>query len=272
MKKNIIIISIFIILLPLIFFSKSKLSSKRPIKVIDQLAYFPLGKLLRLTGPNVSSLIADLAWIQIIQYYGEQNKIKGNFSNLKKTLFTLVEIDPNFIAPYTLGAFLLIGDPLYDYTSAIKLLDIGIKNNPDKWQFLFTKAFIFYLEGNIADSSLKNIYYRYACIYFNLASKKIDAPNFVKTFAASAAKKFGDPLLASDIWFTLYKNSDNEKDKEVYLKNFKLEITRYSQKIILNNLDKIVTLDSLNLPENYIYLSDGSFLTIQNDSAIWISD
>jgi len=272
MKKNFILFLIFILLLPIIFFFKSKLSSKRPVKVIDNLAYFPSGKLIRLTGPNVSSLIADLAWIQIIQYYGEENKKDGDFSNLKKTLFTLVEIDPNFIAPYTLGAFLLIGDPLNDYISAIKLLDIGIRENPDKWQFLFTKGFIFYLEGTRADSSLKKKYYRYAGILFKLASKKNEAPYYTKTFAAATAGRIGDPLLASEIWFTLYENTEKDNLKELYLRNFKLEITRYCQKIISNNPDKIITIDSLHLPQNYKYLPDSEYLIIKNDSAIWISD
>lgn len=274
MKNKTISLIILILLSSLILiYSKIRLINTKTSFPVEQLAYYSSGKFIRITGPTFTSAIADIAWMQIIQYYGEEYQGNNDFHHLKKILFTLVDIDPNFTTPYTVGAFLLI-DNLNDYESALELLDRGISQNSDKWEFLFTKGFILWILGNHHNNTEeKEIFFFKARRLFYLASLNPDAPDYIFTFAAAAAKKEGEHLLSAKLWLVYYNNSPLEEQKKLALVNIKREVIRYTNNIIEYNQlqDNITTLDNLNLPIELIFLPDNSqFILDSFGIPLWI--
>lgn len=274
MKNKTISLIILILLSSLILiYSKIRLINSKTSFPAEQLTYYSSGKFIRITGPTFTSAIADIAWMQIIQYYGEENQSNNDLHHLRNILFTLVEIDPNFTTPYTIGAFLLI-DNLNDYKGAIELLNRGISQNPDKWEFLFTKGFILWIIGNHhVTTEEKEIFFYKARRLFYLASLKPDAPDYIFTFAAASAKKEGEHLLSAKLWFVYYNNAAFEEQKDVALVNIKREIIRYTEDIIEYNQlqNKITTLDNLNLPIELIFLPDNSqFILDSLGNPLWI--
>jgi len=257
----------------ILIFSKIRLINTKSSFPAEQLAYYPSGKFLRIVGPTFTSAIADIAWMQIIQYYGEEYQSDRDFHHLKNILFTLVDIDPNFTTPYTIGAFLLI-DNLNDYDGALELLDRGISQNSHKWEFLFTKGFILWVLGNNNNNpEEKELYFSKARKLFYLASLNPDAPDYILTFTAASARKEGEHLLSAKLWLIYYNNASLDEQKEVALVNIKREVIRYTENIIDNNLlqNKITTLDNLNLSNELIFLPDNSqFILDSLGNPMWI--
>lgn len=268
---NFFLIALICLSATVVVVSKNNLSLYKPDSPAAELAYFPSGQIIRGFGPTFTSLIADLAWIQIVQYYGEKVQQHDDLDKLKQILFTLVEIDPNFTYPYTLGAFLLI-DNVGDYQGAIQLLDKGIKFYPDRWEFLFTKGFIIWVMGNrISDDLIQQDYYKYSGKLFELAMTKPDCPEYVIKFAAAARQKQNDYLAAAEFWFFFWGYSDFKEQKTIALKNIRLQISRYVvQKIDeLKSHQETVTIEHLDIPWELRHLPDGSELRLVDQQPVW---
>lgn len=90
-----------------------------------------------------NNLIADILWLQFIQYFGENNYLKRtgstkyDFSFTYKYIDVITALDPGFGYAYWFGAF-AIADEMERPDLAIKLLDEGIKNNPKNWWLPYT--------------------------------------------------------------------------------------------------------------------------------------
>ncbi|MBN1150864.1 hypothetical protein JXA84_06570 [candidate division WOR-3 bacterium] len=235
--------------------------SSRPITVAEQLSYFPSGKGFRLAGPSFSSTIADIAWIQIVQYYGWEVKTSRDYSKMKKSLFTLIDIDPNFSTPYTLGAFILL-DNVNDFQGAIEILQKGILSNPDEWRYPFLIGFIYWISAPNKEDSLQNVFYLRASRYFRISGSKPGAPNYVLKFSSEAAKRRGEHLTSADIWLELYNSSELDEEKKIFIRNAKREIERYILSQVQSDSPITFRIEDLNLKPEHIFMPDGSHLVI----------
>ncbi|MBN2363123.1 hypothetical protein JXL83_03230 [candidate division WOR-3 bacterium] len=242
-------------------FSFRTMRSARPIQVAEQMAYFPSGKNFRMAGPTFASVVADMAWLQIVQYYGWEIRVGHDFSMIKPILFILTDIDPNFTTPYTLGAFILL-DNAQDFEGAHELLNKGAVSNQDEWRYPFLSGFIYWISAPSQPDSLKNYYYALAGSKFRLAASKPEAPEYVLKFSSAAAKKTGEHLLAADIWLQLYDLSELTEERVIFLRNAKLEIERHIQSKIgvYSDTGSIPSLSEIGLKENHLILPDGSIL------------
>lgn len=264
--RKIVFFSLFILTAAISGFLSGKVRQSRPVSISEQLAYFPAGKNLRFAGPTFSSLLADLTWMQIVQYYGLKNQTDRDFSSMKNLLFTLTDIDPHFTTPYTLGAFILY-DNIGDFKGAHELLNKGSVANPDNWRFPFISGFIYWISAPFQSDSMKIYFYGLAKKKFLLAASKPNAPDYVLKFSSASAQKTGEHLFAAEIWLRLYESSDLPNEREIFIKNAKLEIERHVKKEIEEHFSEEIVFspDGLGLSSRHMLLPDGSKLHIDED-------
>ncbi|MBN1620902.1 hypothetical protein JW890_09280 [candidate division WOR-3 bacterium] len=264
--RKMLFFSLFILTAAISGFLSGKVREYRPVSTSEQLAYFPAGKNLRLAGPTFSSILADLTWMQIVQYYGLKNQTDRDFSSMKKLLFTLTDIDPHFTTPYTLGAFILY-DNIGDFQGAHELLDKGAVENPDNWRFPFISGFIYWISAPLQSDSMKIFFYGLAKKKFLIAASKPDAPEYVLKFSSASAQKTGEHLFAAEIWLRLYESSDLPNERDIFIRNAKLEIERHikAKTEELLSEEMVFSPDSLLLSSRHMVLPDGSKLLIDED-------
>jgi hypothetical protein len=167
--------------------------------VMEELMYFPSGKLLKLVSAGYETLVADMLWLRGIQYYGEHRRTDMSYPLAEHIFSTITDLDPSFIGAYRFGAFVLgqdVGQPV----SGIKLIKKGMANNPETWQLAFDLGFLYFVE---MDDS------RAAARYFSYSARQKDAPAIAKRFSAFAYRKAGRTDVARALWQEIYRSSDN---------------------------------------------------------------
>jgi tetratricopeptide (TPR) repeat protein len=155
------------------------------------------------------NLLADILWLEFIQYYGENNYLKRmtgkgyDFSYTYKYIDTITTLDPNFSYAYWFGAF-AIADEMENPELAIKMLQKGIQNNPDNWWLPYTAAIMELMYNSDFEAA-----YTYAVI---AAEIKPDYPKVqrVKTVLESKAKKKEKERA---IWLQVYKDALQQGDE-----------------------------------------------------------
>jgi tetratricopeptide (TPR) repeat protein len=108
-----------------------------------------------------NGLLADLYWMQALQYIGNKalnSKEKVNLENLRplnpRLLYPLLDnatdLDPQFTAVYSYGAVVL---PAIDPQQAIKFTEKGIRDNPEEWRLYQHLGFIYWKIGDYEKAS-----------------------------------------------------------------------------------------------------------------------
>ena len=191
-----------------------------PPAVDDQLLLRSGSSLRRLTGP-FSALAADLYWIRAIQYYGgtkrrlaeagifpgttppEAHRLRpGDYIELYPMLDVATSLDPRFNIAYRFGAVFL-AEP---YPSgpgrpdlAIRLLEKGLSERPDKWEYMQDAGFVhyWYLHDYIG-----------AARWFNRAAAAPGAPWWLKSLAATTLAQGGDRQSSRVIWEAIRQSAE----------------------------------------------------------------
>jgi hypothetical protein len=165
----------------------------------------------RLTGP-FRVLAADMYWVRAIQYFGGTKRrlaaetaipaapplIATDGSNAYADLYSLLDIttslDPRFNIAYRFGAVFLAES----YPSgpgrpdlAIKLLEKGLGERPDKWEYMQDIGFVHY--WYLHD-------YRAAASWFDKAAHVSGAPWWLRSLAAVTLAQGGDRRSSRLMW------------------------------------------------------------------------
>jgi hypothetical protein len=163
--------------------------------------------LMRRLAVGFNAIWADIYWIRAVQYYGDtklsedENK---NYDQLYSLLDITTSLDPHFNIAYRFGSILLSegypngpGQP----DQAIVLLQKGIREMPDKWQYFQDAGFVEYWWRR--DS-------RAAADWFMKAAKRPDSPNWLVPLAASVLAEGGEREASRQAWLQLNQTADHE--------------------------------------------------------------
>ena len=168
-------------------------------------------------------LASDLYWIRAIQYFGGRTKdAKERFDDAlepppalaQKTpvtfdlLYPLLDItttlDPRFNIAYRFGAIFLSesyphgpGRP----DQAVALLEKGLAQMPDKWQYWQDIGFVYY--WNVHD-------YSKAAEAFKRGAAIAGAPWWMQSLAASTLARGGDRNASRLLWKQMYDTANND--------------------------------------------------------------
>jgi hypothetical protein len=176
----------------------------------------------RLAGAY-APLAADLYWIRAIQYYGSIKhrfntaangglaapsppealaRPDDDYSQLYALLDITTTLDPRFNIAYRFGAIFLAeaypnGAGRSDL--AIALLEKGLRERPDKWEYMEDIAFVHYWYDHD---------YLTASHWFEKAAKVEGAPWWLQSMAATTRANGGDRTSSRMMWETIRDTTD----------------------------------------------------------------
>jgi hypothetical protein len=182
---------------------------------VDEL-YFSSGESLGRMALSFKSLLADVYWIRAVQYFGGtrldvKNGVapppgagRTSYDLLYPLLDVTTTLDPSFNIAYRFGAtFLAEGYPNGPGRPdlAVTLLDKGFKANPQKWQYLYDKAFVCYWA--VHD-------YKQAAHWFSEAARVPGSPAWMPGLAAFMLGQGGDRRASRFLWQQLRDTAEQQ--------------------------------------------------------------
>lgn len=166
----------------------------------DHLLYLPSGRLLRVLSLGQDDTLADLIYLWSIQYYGHyQGGVRYDYL-MQIYDRVITELDPQFEDAYLLGAMILSMEA-QRHEEALKLLDKGIRENPQDWLLPFEAGFIAY-------SSLRD--YRRAAAYFRVAMERPGVNPVVRRFYAEMFNRMGDSRVSLQHWKEIHDTAESD--------------------------------------------------------------
>lgn len=173
--------------------------------------------LRRLTGA-FNGLAADVYWIRAIQYYGGAKRRLASaiapdppasiavdeYRQLYPMLDITTSLDPRFSIAYRFGSVFLAeaypggaGRP----DLAVKLLEKGLREQPDKWEYMEDIGFVHYWYRHD---------FRAAARWFDRAAHVRGAPWWLASMAATTLAEGGDRTSSRRMWEAIRESAEND--------------------------------------------------------------
>ncbi len=157
-------------------------------------------------------MVANIAWIQLLQYYGtpeldEEGKEihqhgleygSGKYYSLLSLSQRVVRLDPYFHYAYLYGAGALAWN-LDRPEEAIVLLKEGLRNDPKYWRFGLYLGAVVYKQLNKFDKMI---------VLLEEVVKYPDCPAMMKVILANIYEKQNRYLDCLNIWLGVYESKD----------------------------------------------------------------
>lgn len=151
-------------------------------------------------SPSFRTSIADLYYLQMVQYYGEHIAGDKRLDSLPAMAELVTSLSPHFTRAYLFSAFALIDAGRVDV--AYELLQKGFEENPDDWHFPAYLGFFAYRYGVGEEKDLA------AARWYQQASEIPGSPDYLARLAAVLAAKGGDDEKAVLMWGQAYLAGD----------------------------------------------------------------
>jgi len=182
-------------------FAQGRLESSAQVRGdSDHLLYLPSGRLLKVLDLGYSEVLADLVYLWSIQYYG--NYPGGVRYDYLLQIYdrVITELDPRFADAYVLGAAILSVEA-HRPEDAIRLLDKGVRANPEDWMLPFEAGFVAY--HDLHD-------YPRAAAYFATAIERPGVHPVVRRFHAEMFNRAGDRETSRRYWEEILRTADSD--------------------------------------------------------------
>lgn len=175
---------------------------------VFDVGYFPPSEVFQAISLGHDTLMADLIWLQVIQYYGETAESKRGSPYLYRFFDAITTLDPDFIHAYVFASFVMADENKTQKAQAKALLKKGMALNPDDWNIPYQLGFMNYLYYKDYEEAAEN---------FEVASRKPDAPtDYLQRLAANLLTK-ADPKkncqTAKNLWGNAIKTAINKDTK-----------------------------------------------------------
>jgi hypothetical protein len=200
--------------------------------------YITSGRAMKFITAGYNSLAADLYWIRTIQYYGK-TKLRtreravdsppgpdDDYHLLYPLLDLTTTLDPRFNIAYRFGSIFLAetypGGPGRP-DLAIALLEKGIRERPDKWEYMQDIGFVHYWWTHD---------FQAAAEWFKRAGDVPGAPWFLRSLAATTLAEGGDRRSSRLMWEAIRESAEID-----WLKNESER--RLNQLLALDQIDAL---------------------------------
>jgi len=181
---------------------------------LQRFMYLPQGQYLRVAALGYEQVAADLLWIQAIQAMGERKVSEEAGHWIYRALDVITDLDPRFVSVYEVGGIALTTLVVLAEESN-RLLEKGIRHNPEVWQLPFYLGFNYYFDFHDDQK---------AADYIARASRLPGAPAYLAPLAARLYVSARDPQDAIDFLAQMYAQTTDESIKRVLEQRFK-EVT-----------------------------------------------
>jgi tetratricopeptide (TPR) repeat protein len=173
--------------------------------------YLNSGEALKRASIGFDGLMADIYWIRVLLYVGEQFEQQRaanqsfdirQLDMLEPMLNLTVELDPRYLAAYRFGAVFL---PEINAEEAVRFVERGIRNNPGEWRLYQDLGFV----------EWKRNHFRQAADAYARGASLPGAPAWMRPMSALMLAKGGDRETAREIFLRLYEESDDPLIKQI---------------------------------------------------------
>jgi len=179
---------------------------------------------------SFNGLAADWYWLRSLQYVGRKALAhRGEFTlddlrplglrNLGALLEQSTALDPQFMAAYDFGAIVL---PSIDREAAVRLVERGIRENPEEWRLYHHLGYIHWQAGRFHEASAA----------YEAGSRQTAAPAWMRVMAAQLKAQGGSRAVAREMYERMYEGSTDEQVR-------RLAVVRLAQLTSLEERDRI---------------------------------
>jgi len=175
---------------------------RRTSEGMDEVLYLPNEKLLTHFTAGLNTVVADLLWLNCIQYTALEHRGKRQFTWLEHMLHTAARLDPYFVDVYRYGAIFLAAlraDP----DASLRLAHAGMRMNPESWQLPYEAAMNYLLNKR---EEPKARYF--AAQYLTMSADTGKAISGVVNLAAKLQSEFDLTEVEKDMWYDMLKSDD----------------------------------------------------------------
>jgi tetratricopeptide (TPR) repeat protein len=167
---------------------------------LEEVLYVSSPTLLKRMSLGYDGLLADVYWTRAVQYFGDKlTRGSEHFDLLAPLLEITTTLDPQLLVAYEYGSNFLapkIPGGADQPQRAIKLVEFGIRNNPNQWHLYYDLGFIYYMElGDYAKAEQA----------FADGAKVPHAHQIMPLMAAKMAEHAGNIQTARLMWVTTYQ-------------------------------------------------------------------
>jgi tetratricopeptide (TPR) repeat protein len=155
----------------------------RTVVQIEGLAQLPKGEYLKPALLGYHHLGADILWLRLIQVIGKKRNSADEYEWMYHALDVLTTLDPQYAYAYYAGGVIL-GDLANRPDLSIRLLEKGVKANPEVWNIPFLLGYNYYF---LLDDSVKG------AEYIMKAASLPDGPAYLPGLATRMASEAGNP-------------------------------------------------------------------------------
>jgi len=155
----------------------------RAVVQIEGLAQLPNGEYLKPALLGYHHLGADILWLKLVQVIGKKRNSADEYEWMYHALDVLTTLDPQYAYAYYAGGVTL-GDLANRPDLSIRLLEKGVKANPEVWNIPFLLGYNYYfLLGDPAKGAE----------YIMKAASLSDGPAYLPGLATRMASEAGNP-------------------------------------------------------------------------------
>ena len=206
-RPGALVFTVACLLVVLVFLQTLREAKYEVDRVYPQTLYVSSGTTLRQLALSFDSVLADIYWIRAIQHYGGTRRDDTSAKEYE-LLYPLLDIattlDPRFNIAYRFGAIFLAevhpnGPGRPDW--AVALLQKGVHEVPDRWQYLQDIGFVYYWWQHD---------YEEAARWFRRASEIPGSPWWLRSLAANTLAVGGNRADSRVLWREIHESSDNE--------------------------------------------------------------
>lgn len=177
----------------------------QPYEPANPLLWVHAGPVAKRLALGFDNLAADVYWMRAVVYYGSKRRgaeATRNYELLSPLLNLVTTLDPHFRVAYRFGAIFLTeaypsgpGRP----DLAVALLRRAIAEDGGAWEYFHDIGFVYYWW-------LRD--YGAAADWFDQASRRPGAPDWLRPLAATTLSRGGDRESARFLWRQLAENTD----------------------------------------------------------------
>lgn len=160
------------------------------------------GDSARLASFGATEFLADIYWLQLIQYYGGGTP-DGQYRKLPELFSTVTDLAPKFKQAYVTGLLVLPGEGFVN--EALALGEKGEQALPEAWELPYYTGLVHHIYEKNYEAAAKE---------FEKAAAIADSPPITKLFAGIYFKEASQRQTAYIIFQTIVATSDNEFVRE----------------------------------------------------------
>ena len=183
----------------------------RTVVQIEGLAQLPKGEYLKPALLGYHHLGADLLWLRLVQVIGKKGNSADEYEWMYHALDVITTLDPQYAYAYYAGGVTL-GDLANRPDLSIRLLEKGVKANPEVWNIPFLLGYNYYfLLGDPAKGAE----------YIMKAASLPDGPAYLPGLATRLAAEAGSPGTALAFLEARLRETQDSEMREVLANRMK---------------------------------------------------